>query len=86
MKDRWLIKGIYLNLMEKNGLIKRESVQEDARLKKLVLTGKAIDLSNRITEDLESKERLMARGLTKQELDTFFTVLEKIKANLEEQC
>ena len=75
-----------LNLMEKNGLIKRESVQEDARLKKLVLTGKAIDLSNRITEDLESKERLMARGLTKQELDTFFAVLEKIKANLEEQC
>ena len=75
-----------LNLMEKNGLIKRESVQEDARLKKLVLTPKAIDLNNRITKELENKEQQMTRGLTDSELDAFFSVLEKIKANLEEQC
>ena len=75
-----------LNLMEKNGLIKRESVQEDARLKKLVLTAKAIDLSNRITKELENKEQQMTKGLTEQELDTFLSVLGKIKANLEEQC
>ncbi len=75
-----------LNLMEKNGLIKRESVQEDARLKKLVLTPKAIDLNNRITKELEANELLMVQGLSEQELDTFFAVLEKIKNNLEEQC
>ena len=74
-----------LNLMEKNGLIKRESVQEDARLKKLVLTSKAVDLSNRITKELENNEQLMIRGLSEQELNTFFEVLEKIKNNLEEQ-
>ena len=33
-----------VNLMEEKGLIRRESVPEDARLKKLTLTPKAVEL------------------------------------------
>ena len=33
-----------LQLMEKNGLIERQKVESDARLKKIVLTNKALDI------------------------------------------
>ena len=39
---------VTLQLMEKNGLIRRESVVQDARLKRIVLTQKAKDLHQQI--------------------------------------
>ena len=37
-----------LQLMEKNGYIKRESVAEDARLKKIILTEKAMEIQKNV--------------------------------------
>ena len=48
-----------LNRMEKNGLIVRESVPEDARLKRIVLTEKAISLHN----DVEKECQFLDSGL-----------------------
>ena len=72
-----------LKLMEKNGLIKRESVDYDARLKKIVLTQKAIEIHKKATQNIEMLEKTLNNGITEQELNSFYSVLDKIKANLE---
>lgn len=72
-----------LSLMEKNGLIKRESVPYDARLKKITLTDKAIEIQNKIDNNFERLEFTMRRGISDEELNTFYNVLDKICNNLE---
>lgn len=71
-----------LQLMEKNNLITRTSMDYDARLKKIVLTEKAISISKNISKYLSEFEEQLIEGLSKEELDNFFIVLEKLKANL----
>lgn len=72
-----------LQLMEKKGLILRENVEYDARLKKLRLTTKAIEVHFKITEDIKAFEAKMRNGLSEEELDMFFDVIEKIKRNIQ---
>lgn len=72
-----------LSLMEKNGLIKRESVPYDARLKKIVLTDKAIEIQNYVDSNLDSFEKNISEGISDSELETFISVLGKINKNLE---
>lgn len=72
-----------LSLMEKNGLIKRESVPYDARLKKITLTDKAIEVQEQIDKNFEKMEATMRSGISEQEMNTFFNVLDKICNNLE---
>lgn len=73
-----------LALMEKKGLITRESVPQDARLKKLVLTEKALRLHEMMEKDREETEKLITAGLTAEEIDTFLATLAKMKKNFEE--
>ena len=72
-----------LQLMEKNEFIVRESVPYDARLKKIVLTEKAVRLYKIILADIDKNEKLFVRGISDEELEAFFATLDKIKANLE---
>ncbi len=72
-----------LKLMEKKGLIARESVDFDARLKKLVLTPKAREMHCKMIEQLNLTERKLKRGISDEELEVFFGVLEKIRKNAE---
>lgn len=72
-----------LKLMEKNGLITRESVPYDARLKKIVLTEKAIEIHNKATQNIKNMENTLKKGITYEELKFFYSVIDKIKANLE---
>lgn len=72
-----------LSLMEKNGLITREGVDYDARLKKIKLTEKAVEIQNSVNKSLDEFENLISRGITDEELDTFVRVLGKINTNLE---
>lgn len=72
-----------LQLMEKNALIERKPVPFDARLKKLTLTQRAIDLHKNFMREMDNLEANVQRGLTKAEAETFFTILNKIKNNLE---
>ena len=73
-----------LQLMEKNGLIKREKVEIDARLKKIVLTKKAFDIHNKAVGNIEVLEQNMLKDISQDEIKTFLKVLDKIKLNLEE--
>lgn len=72
-----------LNSMEENGLVRRESVEYDGRLKKLTLTEKSIDLYNEIFNDIDTVERNMTRGLTEDEKKEFLRIAGKIIKNLE---
>lgn len=72
-----------LSLMEKNGLIMRQSVPYDARLKKIVLTQKAQDVHQQVEEAFCKMEEDIARDISDEELDAFFSILEKIKNNIE---
>lgn len=73
-----------LQLMEKNGLIERQKVESDARLKKIVLTKKALDIHNKAVENIEVLEQNMLKDISQDQIDNFLKVLDKIKANLEE--
>ena len=72
-----------LALIEKNGLIVRESVPYDARLKKITLTQKAIEIQHIVESAFEKLEDTIQDGITPEELEVFYRVLDKINSNLE---
>ncbi len=72
-----------LSLIEKNGLIKRESVPYDARLKKITLTQKALDVQSVVDEAFERLEDNLRKDISEEELQVFFRVIDKINSNLE---
>lgn len=78
---RSTVTGI-LQLMEKNGYIDRMTVPEDARLKKLVLTEKGENLLHMVCEHVTETEKMLIRGMTEEEVDTLFRLLDKVKQNL----
>lgn len=72
---------VTLQVMEKNGLILRESVDQDARLKRITLTQKARDLHRQIENEIESFEAYATAGVTEEERTVFFTVIQKMRKN-----
>ena len=72
-----------LALIEKNNLITRESVPYDARLKKITLTQKAIEIQHIVENAFENLEDTIREGITPEELEVFYRVLDKINSNLE---
>lgn len=79
---RSTVTGI-LQLMEKNGLITRSSVERDARLKKLELTPKATELHERVGRSIRKMEEHLSQSLTSEEKAEFIRLCEKIRANLQ---
>lgn len=72
-----------IQIMEKKGFIRRESVTHDARLKKVTLTEKGIKSHRRIEELITIQNEKMARGIEEEDLQVFLRVAEQIRANLE---
>jgi DNA-binding MarR family transcriptional regulator len=72
-----------LQLLEKNGYITRECVEEDARLKKIILTDKAIEVNTTIGDVLEKREEKFNDALTEEEIESFFAIMEKISKTLD---
>lgn len=73
-----------LKLMEKNGLIERQCDENDARLKRIVLTKKAIDIQQFILRDFEMFNDMLTKGIDEKDLEVFFDVLDKVNNNLKE--
>lgn len=69
-------------LMEKKGILTRHGVEGDARLKKLELTETAIATHEKIEMEIVEVEAQMSKGISAQDLATYFAVTEKIKQNL----
>ena len=70
-----------LNLMEKNNLIFREKDDNDGRLKKILLTDLGIEAYAKNRADIQEFEEYIKQGITKEELDVFYAVMDKISAN-----
>lgn len=70
--------------MERKGLIERRSVDRDARLKKIVLTPKAWEVSKWMMEDSVWLEKNMTKGFTQEELQNMVQYIQRMKKNIEE--
>lgn len=79
---RSTVTGI-LQLMEKNDLLVRRTVSSDARLKKLELTKKAIELHKKFKQRSEELEALATQGISKEEVAVFIKIANKMINNLE---
>ena len=73
-----------LQSMEKRGLIRRQGVDYDARLKQVTLTERAMEIHEQM-DDIHAKfEADSLKGLTEEEINAFFDVMQKIKRNIGE--
>ena len=72
-----------LSLMEENGMITRESVPYDARLKKIVLTEKALNIQTEVMCFFDNLEKEFEKDISEEELQIFYSVLDKINNNIE---
>lgn len=73
-----------LKQMEQKGLIMRKSVAYDNRLKKIVLTEKALMYQQQVIEDLSALEKTLTKDISETDLEVFFKVIEKMMDNLSE--
>ena len=73
---------IILKKMEQNGLISRQPVSYDARLKKIVLLPKALQYKNRVTHDLACFEEELTHGISPEDMKVFYRVVEQMLNNL----
>lgn len=69
-----------IGLMERKGLLTRESVDADARLKKIVLTNKALDMHRRQIADMRRVDAVIEGALSPDEKKLFMALMAKIRA------
>ena len=63
-----------IQLMEKKGFVKRESVKQDARLKKVILTEKGIASQESFEDIVEHIEEELSEGISEEELHIFYSI------------
>lgn len=71
-----------LQLLEKNGILRRESVASDARLKSLVPTKRAVELDAQVGAGLHETERMLTRGLSEGQVQLFKEIAAQMLENL----
>lgn len=72
-----------LQLMERKGLLTRESVECDARLKRLLPTPRAADIDARVGECIREIEALLTQDLSPQDIQHFLVIAAKMSENLD---
>ncbi len=71
-----------IDLMEQKGLIRRQKVESDARLRKLVLTDKAEQLASLFEKDQLLLEQTLTKGFTPEEKQLLNEYIRRMKDNL----
>ena len=71
-----------LKKMEKNGLIRREAMASDARMKRIVVSEKALQYKDMVLADITALEDELTKNISQNELDIFFKVIEKMLDNI----
>lgn len=70
-----------LKIMEQKELIRRECVDYDARLKKLILTDKAHELNKMVISDMKKLSAKLTDNLNDEEITFFSNILKRIQKN-----
>lgn len=71
-----------LQLMEKNGYIKRVSVSEDARLKKIILTEKGLKTQKGIFDFILKFEKSLRDELSDDEFHTLIDLINRLSSKI----
>ncbi|MCD8218462.1 MAG: MarR family winged helix-turn-helix transcriptional regulator [Clostridiales bacterium] len=71
-----------VSLMVRKGLIERQSVPDDARLKKLVLTEQAWTILDQMDAEFRKVEDTLCEGFTEDEMEQFFTCIHRMQDNI----
>lgn len=71
-----------LKRLEAQGFIVRQSVERDARLKRVSTTPKADALCQQVMERIDNVESQLTRGISQAEVEQFLSTVEKLKQNL----
>lgn len=74
-----------IQLMERDGLIVRESVERDARLKKLILTEKSKQIQQIMQGNIWEMEEKLEENISPEEKEILFNLLHRISRNLAEE-
>ncbi len=74
-----------LKTMEQNGFITRVSVESDARLKRIILTEKAIKIHEEIMRDIQCREQKLRTNVSEEEIEQFLGMINRFIANLEDE-
>lgn len=69
--------------LERQDLITREPMPEDARLKKIRLTDEGCACNAQALENMHHMEETLAKGMTAEELECLRGLLDRVIANLE---
>lgn len=72
-----------LQLMEKKGLIRREAVPNDARLKKVMLTQKGLESHEGIEQLIMELNHQMIQGISEEDLEIFLRTTRALRKNIE---
>ncbi|MBE5884124.1 MAG: MarR family transcriptional regulator [Lachnospiraceae bacterium] len=73
---------VILQNLEQKGYIIREAVERDARLKRITLTEKAVEVHLAIRKQIDAFNEELEAGITEEEREAFFKVLDKVIHNL----
>jgi DNA-binding MarR family transcriptional regulator len=68
--------------LEKSGLIRREPVEKDARLKRIVLTEEGVTFQERTMENFDRLEAAAVEGIPPEDVEKFFAVLIQANQNI----
>ena len=71
-----------INQLEKKELIRRETSTLDKRLKKLVITEKAVELKNEFKNQTKEHQKDIFKGITPEEKEYLIKILHKMQQNL----
>ncbi len=74
--------SLMISNMEKNGLIRREPVKEDARLRKIVLTEEALQYRKETMELIAKANGNIMQNITEEEKQALIQILMKVQQNL----
>ena len=74
---------VILQNLEQKGYIVRGSVKSDGRVKKITVTEKAVQHDTAIHHLIDGFNKELEEGITPEEKECFYKILEKIRSNLE---
>ena len=73
---------VLLKKMEQNGLIYREATENDARLKKIIVSEKAMQYKDMVMTNILNLEEELTKDISEKDLEIFFRVIEKMLDNI----